>query len=99
MKSSTYTPIFADKRISTRTGLTTLAIVGFAPTTRSQPPWDDPDTIIMGLNEAYVHSFMKRWDVWMQIHTERDFMRPSQPAMTTNLPLLKAGLSKESLQL
>jgi len=60
---------------SARTGKNTVALVGFAMTTRDLAPWDDPDTEIWGLNEAYLQEFMKRWDRWFQLHPEDNFNR------------------------
>ena len=53
----------------------TVAIVGFAPTSRQATPWDDTNVEIWGLNEAYHHDFMKRWDRWFQIHERWSFTR------------------------
>ena len=61
--------------VSKRTGKNTVALVGFAETTRDLAPWDDPDTEIWGLNEAYLQPFMKRWDRWFQLHPEDNFNR------------------------
>lgn len=56
--------------ISPRTGKNTVAIVGFAGSTRHLIPHDDTDTEIWGLNDAYrVENFMRRWDRWFQLHT------------------------------
>jgi len=59
-----------------RKGKKTIAIVGFAPTTRDIAPYDDPDVEIWGLNEAYKYDFMKRWDRWFQIHQPWSYRRP-----------------------
>lgn len=59
-----------------RKGKKTIAIVGFAPTTRDIAPYDDPDVEIWGLNEAYKYDFMKRWDRWFQIHQAWSYRRP-----------------------
>lgn len=64
-----------------RKGKKTVAIVGFAPTTRHLVPYDDPDVEIWGLNEAYFYNFMldkdgnDRWDRWFQIHQRWSFTR------------------------
>jgi len=67
-----------------KTGKKTIAIVGFAPTSRHLAPYDDPEICIFGLNEAYWYCFMghgdgedfvPRWDVWAQIHMPWDFGR------------------------
>ena len=56
-------------RISTRTGKNTVAIVGFAKSTRHLVPYEDMETEIWGINDAYhVKGFMKRWDRWFQLH-------------------------------
>lgn len=69
-----YKPL--NKRIvSKRTGKNTVALVGFAATTRDAAPWDDPDTEIWGLNEAAIQPWFKRFDRWFQIHPEDNFMR------------------------
>lgn len=63
------------------TGLKTIAIVGFQPSTRHLAPYDDDNILILGLNEAYHHDFMLRsngqyrYDAWLQIHRYSDFMR------------------------
>lgn len=64
-----------------RKGKKTVAIVGFAPTTRDLVPYDDPNVEVWGLNEAYFYNFMKdkdgnnRWDRWFQIHQRWSFTR------------------------
>ncbi len=63
------------KVISKRTGKNTVAMVGFAVTSRDQAPWDDMDTEIWGLNEAATQPWMKRWDRWFQLHPEENFNR------------------------
>ncbi len=59
-----------------REGKKTIAIVGFAPTTRDIAPYDVTDVEIWGLNEAYNYPFMKRWDRWFQIHQAWSYRRP-----------------------
>jgi len=60
----------------------TVAIVGFAPTTRDIAPYDNPNVEIWGLNEAYEHGFMVtkdgqfRADLWFQIHKPWSYQRP-----------------------
>lgn len=55
--------------ISKRTGKNTVALVGFSTSTRHLVPYDDKDTEIWGINDAYsVPNFMKRWDRWFQLH-------------------------------
>lgn len=58
-----------------RVGKKTTILVGFAPTTRELADWDDPNTEIWGLNEAYKSGFMKRWDRWFQFHSRANFSR------------------------
>ena len=59
----------------------TVAIVGFAPTTRLIAPYDDQNVEIWGLNEAYAHDFMKdsegnfRATRWFQIHFDWSYKR------------------------
>jgi len=60
---------------SKRTGKNTVALVGFAQTSRDQAPWDDPDTEIWCLNETYVPGFIKRSTRWFQMHTRTNFSR------------------------
>ena len=59
-----------------RKGKKTIAIVGFAPTTREIAPYDDPDVEIWALNEAYLQDWLIRWDRWFQIHKPWSYMRP-----------------------
>ena len=59
-----------------RKGKHTIAIVGFAPTTRDIAPYDDPDVEIWGLNEAYNFDLLTRWDRWFQIHQQWSYRRP-----------------------
>ncbi len=69
-----YQPL--NKRIvSKRTGKNTVALVGFAQTSRDLIPWDDGDTEIWGLNEAAIQDWFKRWTRWFQIHPEDNFSR------------------------
>lgn len=60
---------------SKRTGKNTVALVGFAKTSRDATPWDDEDTEIWGLNEAGIQDWFKRWTRWFQIHPEDNFSR------------------------
>ena len=53
----------------------TVAIVGFASTTRHLAPWEDYDVEIWGMNEAYKFGFMKRWERWFQLHPHSNFSR------------------------
>lgn len=50
-----------------------LALVGFAPSTRGLTPWDDDSYDIMSLNEGYNFKWMKRGNLWLQIHPHWDF--------------------------
>lgn len=53
-----------------------LAIVGFAPTTRDQTPWEDTSFDIWGVNEEYVFDWFKRPpDLHFQMHPRWDFTR------------------------
>jgi hypothetical protein len=52
-----------------------VAIIGFANTTRHMAPYDDDEYEIWGLNEAYNHNFMPRFDRWFQMHPRWDFTR------------------------
>ena len=55
--------------ISARTGKNTVAIVGFSKSTRHLVPYEDTDTEIWGINDAYkVADFMTRWDRWFELH-------------------------------
>lgn len=55
--------------ISARTGKNTVAIVGFSKSTRHLVPYEDKDTEIWGINDAYkVEDFMLRWDRWFELH-------------------------------
>jgi len=64
-----------------RKGKRTVAIVGFAPTTRHLAPYDDPDVEIWGLNESYFYNFMvdkdgkDRIDRHFQLHQRWSFTR------------------------
>lgn len=44
----------------------TIAIVGFAETSRAQVLAEPPETEIWSLNRCYV--FLKRWDRWFELH-------------------------------
>lgn len=58
-----------------RNGKKTVAIVGFAPTSCSKAPYDDPEVEIWGLNEAHAFSWMKRATRWFQIHASESWHR------------------------
>ena len=59
----------------------TLAIVGFAPSTRTKAPWNNPKINFMGLNEEYAWDWFKQEPenitVWLQIHKRNSFSRPA----------------------
>jgi hypothetical protein len=58
----------------------TLALVGFAPSTRKQAPWDNPDIMIAGLNEEYAFPWFKRKSgklTFFQLHDRKVFSRPN----------------------
>ena len=52
-----------------------VAIVGFAGTTRHLAPYDDPKWEIWSLNEAHRQPWMKRITRWFQIHQKWDFTK------------------------
>lgn len=64
-----------------RKGKKTVAICGFAPTTRHLAPYNDPNVEIWSLNEAYFYNFLvdkdgkDRWDRWFQMHQRWSFSR------------------------
>ncbi len=43
-----------------------FALVGFATSSREEAPWDDPEYVIVGLNQLYRH--IPRADAWLEIH-------------------------------
>ena len=58
----------------------TMVVVGFAPNSRKQSPWNNPNVDLFGINEG--HSF-KWWKQlasntkgWFQLHARESFMRP-----------------------
>lgn len=53
-------------------------LIGFAPTTRGETPWLDPDAEFWGCNEGYVQEFpvISRW---FQIHPFVSFSRENNP--------------------
>ena len=63
----------------------TVAIVGFAESSRYLAPYDRRDVEIWGCNEAYKFDFMVnsdgdfRADRWFQIHKREDFTRANNP--------------------
>jgi len=57
-----------EQLIEARKNKRTVALVGFAATTRDLTPWDDPNVEIWGLNKAHEHEWMKRADRWFQLH-------------------------------
>ena len=74
-----YVPWFNKGVISKRTGKNTAILCGFAGTTRGDVPWEETDSTIIGINEAYKPGFMKRWDIWMQMHSHDNFTRKANP--------------------
>jgi hypothetical protein len=53
----------------------TFVIVGTAPTWKLAP-WDDPQAVIAGLNDAYLLG-MSRWDIWYDLHPfDKFFFKP-----------------------
>lgn len=58
-----------------REGKKSVALVGFAPTSCSLAPYNEPGIEVWGLNEAHSFSWMKSWDRWFQLHPESDFTR------------------------
>lgn len=42
-----------------------VALLGFAESWK-QAPFDDPNVVIVGLNE--LHKYVPRWDVWFELH-------------------------------
>ena len=57
-----------------------VAIVGFAGTTRHLAPYDNPEWEIWGLNEAHRQPWMKRITRWFQIHQRWDFTKQNNEA-------------------
>lgn len=49
-----------------------MAIVGFASSTRDKAPFDDPDWLIVGLNQLY--RYLPRFDLWFEIHNRAMFL-------------------------
>ena len=71
--------ILAEKPLAEKK-VKTLALVGFAPSTRKQAPWDDESITIAGLNEEYKFPWFKRKSgnlIWFQIHDRAVFSRPN----------------------
>lgn len=57
----------------------TVALAGFARSTRDLAPWEDKSIEIWGMNEGYSDPFMKRYDRWFQLHPRWNFARPDNP--------------------
>lgn len=63
----------------------TVALVGFAKSSRNLAPYDQRNLEIWGCNEAYTGQFMKtskgefRADRWFQIHKREDWSRRNNP--------------------
>lgn len=54
----------------------TLALVGFAETSREMAPYGDPTVDLWGINEAYKQGWFKSLPTgWIQLHPRWDFMR------------------------
>lgn len=51
-------------------GRTKFAIVGFASSSRDVAPYDDPEWVILALNQLYRH--IDRADAWFDIHADAD---------------------------
>lgn len=58
-----------EQLVARRKEVKSCAFVGFAQTSRDLTPWDDTNIKIFGLNRAHQQPWMKRWDVWMQLHS------------------------------
>lgn len=58
----------------------TMAIVGFAPSTRGLTPWNNPKIDVAGLNEETHFPWFKQDEdkiaCWFQFHARESFMRP-----------------------
>jgi hypothetical protein len=74
----------------------TVALCGFANSSRHLAPYDDPDVEIWGCNEAAATGYMKtmegkfRADRWFQVHTEEDWSRTNNPNDLRHLEWLEA---------
>lgn len=64
----------ADRCLIDWQGRTKLAIVGFASSSRELAPYDDPEWVIIGLNQLYRH--IPRADAWFDIHW--DYNQPNK---------------------
>lgn len=58
----------------------TVAIIGFAGTTRHLAPYDDDTVECWGLNEAHRQPWMKRITRWFQLHKRWDFTKANNDA-------------------
>lgn len=68
----------------------TFVIVGTAPTWKLAP-WQDPNAVIAGLNDAYMLG-MPRYDVWYDLHPfEEFFFRPANAGKKVPGHLIPAG--------
>lgn len=70
----------------------TVAIVGFAPSTRMLAPWNNPDIEIWGVNEEYGYDYWKRKEGklrWFQLHERRLFTRKDNHNDPNHLNWLK----------
>ena len=77
--------------ISKRTGQNTVALVAFAATSRHMAPYDDPDTEIWSLNEAYTFPNIKRFDRLFQIHYREQLEDENQIRDKDHLKWLQAN--------
>ena len=65
-------------------------ILGTAPTWR-QAPWDDPDAVIAGLNDAYLLG-LPRYDLWYDLHPfQKFYFTPEQASRKIPAHQVPAG--------
>lgn len=84
--------LFAEAFLKFERTSDTLAIVGFAPSTRDRAPWDRQDITIAGLNEEYAFDWFKRKEgnlIWFQLHKRESFARPENHNDPNHLAWLK----------
>lgn len=65
----------ANKLRKLRKGKKTVAMVGMAPTTCAQAPFEDKNVEIWALNEMHAWPWLKRADRWFQIHHSDSWKR------------------------
>ena len=63
--------MFESELVEIRKQKKSVAIVGFASTTRDQIPWEDKNIQIWGLNKEHQQEWMKRYEVFFQLHPMR----------------------------